>query len=374
MGRGYARPVLALTAANLVRRAGRTALAALGVALGVTTVVALLALTGGIDRSAGDLAHLGRADLGVFQAGISDLTVSSLPDGAVARIAALPGVKEATPIVIATGGVAGEPSMLVFGAERQSFLTRRLVPVAGRLAGPGEAMVGSGAAQTLHWHAGQTVRLYGQPLRLAGIYRSGIPLEDSGVVLPLPLARMLTGRTEGVSMVAISIAQGHREAGVRHEIERALPGTQAIGAPGDLERVDTNSRIIHEAAVIVAILALVLGAVVVLNTMAMAVIERRSELAVMVALGWSRGRISRLLLNESLATSAIGVAAGLGLGVAAAELVVHGLALAVFVAPQLSAWVLVRGLLVGLGLGVLGALFAAWRVMRLPLLESLGRA
>ena len=75
----YARSVLALTSVNLLRRAGRPALTALGVAVGVTTVVALLALTDGLERSAGDLAHLGRADFGVFQAGLADLTASSLP-------------------------------------------------------------------------------------------------------------------------------------------------------------------------------------------------------------------------------------------------------------------------------------------------------
>jgi len=69
--------VLALTAVNLLRRWGRSALAALGIALGVTTVVALLALTQGLEQSAGDLAHLGRADLGVFQGGLADLTARS---------------------------------------------------------------------------------------------------------------------------------------------------------------------------------------------------------------------------------------------------------------------------------------------------------
>jgi hypothetical protein len=56
--------------ANLVRRWGHTALSALGVAIGVMTIVALLALTGGLSRSAGDLAKLGRADFGIFQGGL----------------------------------------------------------------------------------------------------------------------------------------------------------------------------------------------------------------------------------------------------------------------------------------------------------------
>jgi putative ABC transport system permease protein len=366
--------VFALTSVNLLRRWGRSALTALGVALGVTTVVALLALTGGLDQSAGDLAHLGRADLGVFQAGLADLTASSLPGSTLTRIQKLPGVARTTPVQILSGAVSDEPSMLAFGAEASSFLSRRLVIVSGHRARGDEVMAGSGAATTLHLHPGQAIRIEGHSLPVAGIYSSGIPLEDSGLVLPLALSRRLSGVPEGLSMVAVSIAPGYSEKQLKGEIERKLPGTSAIGAPGELERVDTNSRIVHEAAVIVAILALALGAVVVLNTMAMAVIERRSEFGILTALGWSRLRISQLLFGESLALSLAGVAVGLGLGVAAAELVVHALEIAVFVSPSITAWVLVRGLLVGLALGVLGALFATWRVMRLSLLDALGRA
>jgi hypothetical protein len=62
----------------LLGRWGRGALAIIGVAIGVTRL-AQLALTGGLSRGAGDLANLGRADFGVFQAYLADLIASSLP-------------------------------------------------------------------------------------------------------------------------------------------------------------------------------------------------------------------------------------------------------------------------------------------------------
>jgi putative ABC transport system permease protein len=365
--------VFALTLVNLVRHWARSVLTAGGVAVGVTTVVALLALTGGLDGSAGDLAHLGRADLGVFQSGLADLTSSSLPAFTTARIDRQAGVAATTPVEILAGAIAREPSTLAFGAEGDSFLARRLVIDSGHRFGAGEVMVGSGAAAALNVRAGQTLDLDGTELPVAGTYTSGIPLEDSGVVLSLTRARQLSGRPEGLSMVAVSIAPGYSEDAVKAAIERAVPGTAAIGAPGELERVDTNSRIIHDAAVIVAILALALGAVVVLNAMAMAAIERRSEFGILAAVGWSPRRMAVLLLGESLTIATIGATIGLGLGVAAAELVVHALGVAVFVSPAITPWVLIRGMLVGLGLGCLGAMFAAWRLSRSGLLAAVGR-
>lgn len=365
--------MLGIIRINLARRWGRTLLTALGVAVGVTTVVALLAVTSGLSRSAGDLARLGRADFGVFQAGLADLTASSLPRSTATRIAAVPGVASASPIQIVPGAIRSNPSILLFGAETQSFLTRRLVLVSGRFPRGAELLVGEGAARVLHTSPGSTLAVAGRRFPVAGIYRSGISLEDAGVVLPLATTQQLSHRPDEVSMVAVSIAPGYPERSVERAVDRAVPGTAALGDPGELARVDTNSRTITKAAIIITVLALLLGAVVVLNTMAMAVIERRREFGVLVAIGWSRLAVTRLILGETMAVSLAGAAIGLGLGAAASELVVRALAAGTFVSPDISVWVLVRGLLVGCALGVLGALFAVWQVMRVPLLTAISR-
>ena len=174
-------------------------------------------------------------------------------------------------------------------------------------------------------------------------------------------------------MVAISIAPGYRELDLERAIERAVPGTLAVGDPSEVARVDTNSRIVRKAAVVVAVLAVLLGAVVVINTMALAMVERRREFGVLAALGWSRLRIGRLILGETMTISLVGAAAGLGLGALASRLVVRTLAAGAFVSPSVSLWVLARGLLVGVALGVLGALFCVWQVMRVPLLRAINR-
>src|ERR1039457_235222 len=75
-----------LIANNLMRRIGRTLLTALGVGLGVATIIALLAVSDGLTQTAAGFAHLGGSDLGVFQAGVSDPTVSVLQTSQVARL------------------------------------------------------------------------------------------------------------------------------------------------------------------------------------------------------------------------------------------------------------------------------------------------
>ena len=363
--------MLAVIASNLRYRWGRTALTALGVAIGVTTVVALLAVTAGLSRSAGDLAKLGRADFGVFQAGLSDLTASSLPSSAAARIARVPGVAATSPVQIVPHAIAADPSVLVFGAPLQGALVKRLVLVSGAMPRSGQLLVGDDAAHRLHEAVGRHVIVGGHPFRVAGIFHSGISLEDSGVVLPLAVAQRLSARPDAISMVAVLVAPGYRDATVERAVERAVPGTAALGDPGEVARVDTNSAVIAKAAVIIAVLAVLLGAIVVVNTMAMAVIERRQQFGLLAVVGWSRSRIARLILGEAIMVSAGGALVGLGLGVLASDLVVRALAAGAFVSPEITAWVLARGLLIGLALGVIGAMFSVWRVMRLPPLKAI---
>ena len=72
--RHYSGAMLGLIKANVFRRSARTALTAAGIAVGVAAIVALLALSAGLDNTAGQLVHLGRADLGLFQRDAGDPT------------------------------------------------------------------------------------------------------------------------------------------------------------------------------------------------------------------------------------------------------------------------------------------------------------
>jgi putative ABC transport system permease protein len=363
--------MLAIIVANMSRRPGRTILTALGAAVGVTMVVALLSVTDGLARSAGDLAKLGSADFGVFQAGLSDLTASSLPDSVLPRIRARSGVAAVSGVQIIANAVAGDSSILVFGANLRGLFVRRLVLVSGRLPRGDEVLVGTGVARQLHATVGATVKIDGRRLAVAGIYRSGLSLEDTGLVAPLSLTQQLSGRRGEVSMVAVSVAPGYRDADVQRDVDQAIHGVVSLGDPSEVARVDTNGRTITKAAVIIGVLALLLGAVVVVNTMAMSVIERRRQFGLLQIVGWSRARIAGLILGEAVAVCGAGALVGLGLGALASEVAVRALAAAAFVSPAITAWVLARGLLVGLALGVIGAMFAVWRALRVRPLDAI---
>src|SRR5437764_2154119 len=105
--------MLGLIVANVRRRRARTALTAGGIAVGVAAIVALLALSTGLNRTAGQLVHLGRADLGVFQKEAADPTSSVLPLSLVPRIRAQPYVRDVAPIQLVVDDVPHAPAAVV---------------------------------------------------------------------------------------------------------------------------------------------------------------------------------------------------------------------------------------------------------------------
>ena len=130
---------------NLFRRPARTLLTAAGVSLGVALIVALLSITQGVHRTAGDLIHIGRADFGVFQSDVSDLTRSYLPEELEKSFRTVPGVDEAAKVKIYVASQG-----LVFGFDPQEFAMQRFVMVAGRRPRtPREAVVGDGSGHAL---------------------------------------------------------------------------------------------------------------------------------------------------------------------------------------------------------------------------------
>src|SRR5437763_16397396 len=172
--------MLGLIVANVRRRRARTALTAGGIAVGVAAIVALLGLSAGLNNTAGQLVHLGKADLGLFQANAGDPTSSVLPLSLMSRIRAQPEVVEATPLQLVIGAVKRAPSAIVFGIQPGGFVARRLVVTDGRGPAPGRVAVGTLLASQLHLRPGDAVTLTHRRFTVSGIYNSGITFEDTG--------------------------------------------------------------------------------------------------------------------------------------------------------------------------------------------------
>jgi len=123
---------------------------------------------------------------------------------------------------------------------------------------------------------------------------------------------------------------------------------------------------VYIASVLIIILCfLIVGVLGVTNTMLMSVFERQQEIAILLALGWRRIRIVRMILLESALLGLLGGVVGIGLGVLGIQLMKSAPAIRGLLEPDLSLNLVLIAVTIAVSVGVLSGFYPAWRSSRL---------
>ncbi|TAL76520.1 MAG: FtsX-like permease family protein [Burkholderiaceae bacterium] len=160
-------------------------------------------------------------------------------------------------------------------------------------------------------------------LRIAGT----LPVTSSGLrvgVMDIAAAQWRFGRLGTLSRINLKLRPGVDVAAFREKLAALLPPGVAATSPGNTQRVTSNlSRAYRVNLDVLALVALFTGAFLVFSSQALSVIRRRSQLALLRALGMTRGGVLRLIFAESLVQGVAGSAIGIALGVGVAAEVLH---------------------------------------------------
>ncbi len=193
-------------------------------------------------------------------------------------------------------------------------------------------------------------------------------------------AQRLSGRVGKWDEIHLAADPGVSQAQLRDRVAPVLPkGVEAITAAQSVD--ESTSQLKDQLSVFNTILlafggiALFVGAFLIFNTFSMLIAQRTRELALMRALGASRGQVTRSVLVESLVVGVFSSLVGFGLGIAVA-LGLRALLGAVgvdlpagpTVVAQRTFWV---SLLVGTGITSLAALLPARRAARVAPVQAM---
>ncbi|HLF68503.1 MAG TPA: ABC transporter permease [Gaiellaceae bacterium] len=138
---------LALVLRNLFRQRMRTTLTVVGISVGITIVVALGAVTGGMKETAGAVIRQGGADFIVAQKGSADFSFSTVSEDAWAEVASLPGVERASGVLVYITRYGSNPFFPLLGMRPDELAISPPELVQGRLPEKAdEAILGEGAA------------------------------------------------------------------------------------------------------------------------------------------------------------------------------------------------------------------------------------
>ncbi|WP_433334751.1 ABC transporter permease [Spirillospora sp. CA-294931] len=375
--------VLRTGAAGLRARPARVVLSALGIAIGIATMISVVGISASsraeVQRR---LDRLG-TDLLVASPGTSMLTgeKAAFAPGAEKMVRRIEGVERSA----ATGTLSGTvrrsdkiPKEDTGGISALAASESLLATLQGEVrvgtwlnAGNGRfpsVVLGSVAAQRLGITRG------GEQVFIADRYFTVI-----GILAPLPLApeierSALIGWDAARTYLRFdgrptSIYERSSDAAVSR-VRDLLPRTIDPRNPQDVKVTDPSAALQAKAAATGAFtdlllglgaVALLVGGVGVANTMVVSVLERRHEIGLRRSLGATRGHIRLQFVTESLLLSTLGGAAGTVLG----SLATTGYATSAGLPPVVPAWSVAAGLGATLVIGSVAGLYPAIRAARL---------
>jgi len=372
---GAALTLTRMTWRNLARRPMRTALTALGVAIGVVAIVAFTSMVRGLWHSIDAIVHINDADLLVFQSGVAADILSVLDEEEVGeKLRAMPEIKTATGALLHIMPVQDQPFFLVLGVRKEDVADRTKELREGRRPETSnEVMLGFIAAQMLGRSVGDEMTILGKPYTLVGIIETGVVFLDGALVMDLPRLQEIAGKPGVVTAFQVYVKEEFKEkAGfVGDAIEQRDDELAAVTDAAGYNKVDQGLEIADNMVWAISFLAILVGAIIVTNTMWMAVNERTREIGVLRAVGWSRAHIVRMILLESAAVGLLACVVGSVAGVGLAKLATVLKATKQFVHPVFDFAPFTLALVTALALSIVGALLPSWRAARISPAEAL---
>jgi putative ABC transport system permease protein len=371
-----------LSSIGLRTRKLRASLSALGIAIGVAAVVAVLGLSA--SSQAGLLAEIDKL-------GTNLLTVTNgqtlfgqaaeLPDAAPGMIARIGPVTAVQATGAVTASVYRSPLIPAIQTNALTVLasTLGLPATVGTTLASGSylnaatanepvAVLGASAASRLgidHIYPGERIWAGHQWFYVVGILNPAVlaPELDAAMLVGFPAAKTYLGFDGHPSTIYLRARTNQVDA-----VHQVLAATADPEAPNQVNVSQPSAALVARAETKSALnglflglgaVALLVGAVGVANIMVISVLERRSEIGLRRALGATKGNIRSQFLSEAVLLATVGGAVGVSIGAVATAIYATTKGWAVVIPALAWAGGLGAALVIGAVAGLLPALRAA---------------
>jgi putative ABC transport system permease protein len=380
-----------LAGTGLATRKLRAALSAVGIAIGVAAIVAVLGLSA--SSAAGlnaEIAALGTNLLTVqngqtFAGGTAELPRPA--PGMIARLAGVTQVQDTgtlnnvnayrSPLIptVETNALSVHATTLGLPKAVGTSLAQGRFLNAATAREPA-AVLGAAAAQRMGidriW-PGERIWAGNMWLYVVGILKPATlaPEIDSSVLTGYPAAQKYLGFDGHPSTVYVRAATGRVRAVdnlLAAQANPQNPSYVSVSQPSAALTAQAKAKGAFSTLFLgLGAVALLVGAIGVANIMVISVLERRSEIGLRRALGATRGHIRIQFLSEAIVLALAGGAAGVAAGAAATGIYAHHKHWATVIPAQ--AWA--GGLAAALAIGALAGLLPAIRAARMPPTQAL---
>lgn len=301
--------------ANLVHRPIRSIISVVAIAVEVTLILVIVGLSLGMLNDAKERQAGIGADIIVqppgssFLAGITGAPVSIKVADVLGR---LPHVQDVAPVIWQLN-TAGNVEV-IYGIDLNSF--EKLggpfhYLVGGPFTGPDTILIDNYFADANNIKVGQTIQILNHPAKVCGIVEQG---RGARKFLPIGTLQEWIGAQGRASVFYVKLDNPKNANTIVSEIKN-VPGMQtykvlsmrdylSMMTPGNLPGLMTFIRVVIGVAVVI-------GFIVIFQSMYTAVMERTREIGILKSMGASKFYIVNTVLRETLLVAALGTVLGI---------------------------------------------------------------
>jgi len=323
-------------------------------------------------------------------AGSTQLQVSAgefgFDESILERVQSVPEVGVAVPVIEATveTNIAGQGSILILGVDITGDRSLRDYELQDAdeaiiddplvfLAQPDSLMITRDFAERNKLQIDSKIPLLTiegeKQFTVRGIMSSAGMTKAFGgnlAVMDVYAAQQVLGRGRRFDRIDIRAREGVTVEECRRTVSAALGSSLDVNTPSARGRqFEALLQSYSKAMTISSLFALIVGMFIIYNSFAVAVTHRRAEIGVLRALGATRREIQRLFFLESIAAGALGSVVGAAAGLAMASVVTAYMSAILEQAAGFSQRVTEltvdpKLIAIGIAIGILTSIFAAW--------------
>jgi putative ABC transport system permease protein len=373
---------LGLILKNPFRNKTRSALAIVGIAIGIATIVALGLVTSGLQASTETTLKAGSAEITVTKTGSNSFqsTGGSIDESKANDLLKISGVKQTAGILKANANISGASmgpggGFTVNGIEKSKLSLVGVSSVNGSVfnENANEIILGKTAADSLNKSVGDSIDIFGEKFKVTGIFETGNFMSDAGAYVSISKLQNLTSNDNKITAISVKVTDNANVTEVSNRIADKYPNELTTSTAADqANRVNDALGYIDTATWAISLLAILIGGVGVINTMIMSVYERTREIGVLKAVGWRSRRILGMILGESIVLTLVAGTVGTIVGIVGVNiLLAYSASFGTMINPVYSLDLFLRAYGVAFLVGIIGGIYPAYRASKLAPTEAL---